>query len=135
MARKPSFSLTGMGELEAALRELSGAPQELENQLLEVAEDIAENARKRVPVLTGALQRSIQVDHDGRTIRVVAGGPSAPYAGRIHARKKGRGRKFIRLAALKAVRTWRAKSPLARAIYDAKRAKRKAHFKARKARR
>ena len=115
--------------MEAALRQLAGTPVELEKQLVEVAEDIAENARKRVPVVSGNLKRSIQVDHDGGTIKVLVGGEAAPYAGRIHARKKGKGKKFLRLAALRSVRQWRAKSPLAQAIHDARKAKRKAHFK------
>ena len=124
------FSIAGMDELRAALGQLSGVPGELVNQLAEVAEDIAANARTRVPVVSGALKGSIQVERDGDTVRVLVGGAAAPYAGRIHARPKGKGKKFLRLASLRAVRQWRAKSPLAQAIHERKRAKRKAFAKA-----
>ena len=124
------FHLAGMDQLQAALGQLSGVPGKLMNQLAEVAEDIAENARGRVPVVSGDLKRSIQVERDGDTVRVLVGGEAAPYAGKIHSRPKGRGKKFLRLAALRAVRQWRAKSPLAQAINERRKAKRKAFAKA-----
>ena len=129
------FELRGMDQLQHALAALSGVPAQLHEQLLEVAENIRDDARRRGPVVSGALRDSITVNDEGDRITVTAGGGATGvvYAPQIHNRARGRGakgRRFLRLAGLKGAREWRKTSPLARAMHERKRAARKKFAKA-----
>jgi HK97 gp10 family phage protein len=51
----------------------------LEAAVEAAAEQIAEGARQRVPVLSGRLREAIHVEHDGLEASVVAGTPQVFY--------------------------------------------------------
>ena len=81
----------GSKALVARIR--NAAPAEFEH----VAEAVARVVRSRVPVLTGRLQSSVEVDTTGRTVQVSMGG-GVPYAGWIEfggTRPDGSTRQYI----------------------------------------
>lgn len=86
------FTISGLDELEIAMRQLDDAlARHIQGRgLLEMARVVVKDARARVPVVSGALQRSIRARRVGERFRgrkipggaanVFAGGPTARHA-------------------------------------------------------
>lgn len=74
------IKITGLRDLQAALKELDGESQKmLRTTLNEVAETVAAGARRRVPVKTGKARASIKAASSQREARVKGGGAKASY--------------------------------------------------------
>lgn len=72
--------ITGLRELQAALKQLDGESQkQLRVVLNSAAETVAGGARRRVPTRTGKAKGSIRVMSTQREARVAEGGKKAPY--------------------------------------------------------
>ena len=82
---KPAIRIEGLNKLTRQMKALegdvSGAVKELNGEL---AADVAETARRRVPRRSGALAGSIRSSGQARTGVVRAGKGGVPYAKVIH---------------------------------------------------
>lgn len=84
------FSLKGMQAMQRKLKSLEKKfPTEVERALRIEIEVEAKEVKRRTPVDTGALRTSVHVEGPERRgwtvmIRIVAGGPAAPYAVYVH---------------------------------------------------
>lgn len=74
----------GLKELLADLKAMGEGVEDLKTANLDAAEIVAEYARVLVPVLTGALERSIRAAGQQKMAVVRAGAGGVPYAGPIH---------------------------------------------------
>lgn len=80
MATVAPIKITGLRDLQAALKELDGESQKLlRTTLNEVAEGVAAGARRRVPVKTGKARASVKAASSQREARVKGGGAKASY--------------------------------------------------------
>ena len=83
-------SFEGAAEFRRNLARIaSGVPDEAARALVPEAEGLGRKARALVPVDTGALRDSIEVTRPMErggvvSVEVRAGGPSAPYAAKVH---------------------------------------------------
>ena len=91
MADNFKITIRGLGKLTRKLNSLGGdILEEIGPTLFQEAEDIAGNSKEHfVPVDTGALRNSIfatrpKVSRNNVSVSIVAGGPAAPYALRVH---------------------------------------------------
>lgn len=72
--------VTGLREVQKALKELDGQSQkELRLALNDAAQIIVNVAQRKVPTVTGAARASIRATSGQREARVSAGGRKAPY--------------------------------------------------------
>jgi hypothetical protein len=97
-----SIKVTGLKGFAKGLKQMDAElPKALRLAFNEVAEPIAEGARAKVPRRSGRAARSIQVRSTRTEVRIVAGGPRAPYypwldfGGRV-GRKRATRRAFYR---------------------------------------
>lgn len=76
--------IDGLRDFQRALRHADrDLPKQLRKAWNEIAEDVAEEARRRVPVDTGRLRDSIRPHSQQRYGQVAMGRSSVPYAGWI----------------------------------------------------
>lgn len=81
MASNPAVRVEGLRETRRALREVGGrAQREFKAEMLEIAEDIAADARGRVPKITGRAAGSYIPKGLAAGAAVTFGGRRAPYA-------------------------------------------------------
>ncbi len=78
------IQVTGAKELRRALKKMGADVKDLTPINREAAQDVAEEARQRVPVLSGALRRTIKGSGTKTRGTVSAGARGLPYAGVIH---------------------------------------------------
>ena len=87
---KPALQIEGGRKLRRAFREVGDDMSDLKELHKQLADDVADSAKRKVPVRSGRLQRSIRGSGTKTAARVRAGnnrksGPSSvPYAGPIH---------------------------------------------------
>lgn len=83
MRRGNPVGVEGLAELRTALGEIGGKPlqKHLRVKLKAIAEDVAEEARKNVPVKTGRAKASIRAGASGSTAYVAGGKATVPYYG------------------------------------------------------
>ena len=82
---KPAVTVEGARELRAALRRMDDRlVRQMRDVNADAAEPVAEEARRLVPILTGALEADIRVSKGARSAAVLAGRRLVPYAGPIH---------------------------------------------------
>ena len=87
---KPALQIEGGRKLRRAVREVGDDMSDLKELHKRLADDVADSAKRKVPVRSGRLQRSIRGSGTKTAARVRAGnnrksGPSSvPYAGPIH---------------------------------------------------
>jgi hypothetical protein len=87
---KPALQIEGGRKLRRAFREVGDDMSDLKELHKRLADDVADSAKRKVPVRSGRLQRSIRGSGTKTAARVRAGnnrksGPSSvPYAGPIH---------------------------------------------------
>ncbi len=76
--------MEGLIELQRALKAIDGqAQRELRIVLNQIAEVVAQDARRRAPVRSGRLRSSIRALSQQRAAIVAEGGAKVPYAGFI----------------------------------------------------
>lgn len=76
--------IDGLREFQRALRRADkDMPKQLRHEWNDIAEDVAAEARSRVPVRSGALRESIRPQSQQRYGQVVMGRAAVPYAGWI----------------------------------------------------
>jgi hypothetical protein len=76
------IAVTGMKELQRALRDLDGESQkEIRVALNQVAATVAQGAARRVAVRTGKARGTLRVMSSQTETRIAAGGRKAPYYG------------------------------------------------------
>lgn len=81
MAAQGVIRISGLKELQAALRAMDGESQkQLRIALNEAAELIVVGARRKMPSKTGAAKASLKAVSGQRDARVSLGGRRAPYA-------------------------------------------------------
>lgn len=74
----------GLREFSRALKRAEvGLPKELRKGMNDIARTVADDARRSVPVESGALAKSIRPSSTTRVGRVSMGGARVPYAGFI----------------------------------------------------
>lgn len=102
MATVQPIKITGLRDLQAALKELDGESQKLlRTTLNQAAETVAAGARRRVPTKTGKARNSVVVASSQREARVKEGSAKAPYmpwldyGGKV-GRKKSVARPFVK---------------------------------------
>ncbi len=76
--------VTGAKELRKALKKMGADVKDLTAINRAAAETVADEARSRAPVLTGALRKSVRAGAGKASGYVKAGGRAIPYAGVIH---------------------------------------------------
>jgi hypothetical protein len=82
---KPTIRVEGLNKLTRDLKTLEGDVGDSVKRLnAELAEDVAQTARQKVPRRSGALAGSIRSSGQARTGVVRTGGARIPYAGPIH---------------------------------------------------
>ena len=82
---KPAIRVEGLNKLTRQLKTLEGDVSSAVKELnAELAEDVAQTARQKVPRRSGALAGSIRSSGQARTGVVRAGSRGVPYAGPIH---------------------------------------------------
>lgn len=87
---KPALQIEGGRKLRRAFREVGDDMSDLKELHKRLADDVADSAKRKVPVRSGRLQRSIRGSGTKTAARVRAGnnrksGPSSvPYSGPIH---------------------------------------------------
>jgi hypothetical protein len=87
---EPALQIEGGRKLRRAFREVGDDMSDLKELHKRLADDVADSAKRKVPVRSGRLQRSIRGSGTKTAARVRAGnnrksGPSSvPYAGPIH---------------------------------------------------
>jgi len=87
---QPAIRIEGGRELRRAFREAGDDMSDLKDLHKRLADDVADSAKRKVPVRSGRLQRSIRGSGTKTAARVRTGnnrksGPtSVPYAGPIH---------------------------------------------------
>jgi hypothetical protein len=82
---KPAIRVEGLNKLTRQLKTLEGDVTSAVKELnAELAEDVAQTARQKVPRRSGKLSGSIRSSGQARTGVVRAGRASVPYAGPIH---------------------------------------------------
>jgi len=87
---KPALQIEGGRKLRRAFREVGDDMSDLKELHKRLADDVADSAKRKVPVRSGRLQRSIRGSGTKTAARVRTGnnrksGPSSvPYAGPIH---------------------------------------------------
>lgn len=80
-----SIRIEGLSKVLKALEELDAAAKDdLRSLSMQAAEPVVIEAKNTVPVLTGALQRSIRAVKSSRGVKVRAGSARVPYAKPIH---------------------------------------------------
>lgn len=84
MAGRTGVTVEGGPELQRALRKFGDRLDDLKGVNQEIADEVAEEARDRAPVLTGRLRDSVRGRGTKRRAYVQAGGRGIPYAGPIH---------------------------------------------------
>ena len=84
MPGKPAVQVTGAKELRKALKNMGNDLSDLTALHRELAEMVAQAARSRVPVRSGALRDSIRGKGAKTRASVQAGARMVPYAGPIH---------------------------------------------------
>jgi hypothetical protein len=80
----PAVEVSGAKELRKALQRMNADLKDLTAIHKEAGELVAAEARTLVPVLSGALQKSIRSKATKSKARVTAGNRLVPYAGPIH---------------------------------------------------
>lgn len=82
---KPAIRVEGLNKLVRDLQKLEGdVASSIKSLNAELADDVAQTARQKVPRLTGTLAGSIRSSGQQRTGVVRAGSRGVPYAGPIH---------------------------------------------------
>ena len=87
---KPALQIEGGRKLRRAFREVGDDMSDLKELHKRLADDVADSAKRKVPVRSGRLERSVRGSGTKTAARVRAGnnrksGPSSvPYAGPIH---------------------------------------------------
>ena len=87
---KPALQIEGGRKLRRAFREVGDDMSDLKELHKRLADDVADSAKRKVPVRSGRLERSVRGSGTKTAARVDAGnnrksGPSSvPYAGPIH---------------------------------------------------
>ncbi|MGB1506457.1 MAG: hypothetical protein ACPHDT_13320 [Acidimicrobiales bacterium] len=87
---KPALQIEGGRKLRRAFREVGDGMSDLRQLHKRLADDVADSAKRKVPVRSGRLERSVRGSGTKTAARVRAGnnrksGPSSvPYAGPIH---------------------------------------------------
>ena len=87
---KPALQIEGGRKLRRAFREVGDDMSDLKELHKRLADDVADSAKRKVPVRSGRLERSVRGSGTKTAARVRAGnnrksGPtSVPYAGPIH---------------------------------------------------
>lgn len=113
MAGVARFAMTGDKQMLARLERLAGDKgmrKELRKATVEVGETKIPIVQERTPVDKGNLVRSVRLrvmvspKKEDIRISIVAGGPTAPYAARVHETHKTKS-KFIESVILEAVPT------------------------------
>jgi|TARA_R100001163_G_C5047176_1_gene184360 hypothetical protein len=79
-----SVTIYGGTELRKALKEAAGDTDDLKRLNVEIAEMVADEARRNVPIRTGTLKGSIKAFGAASKARVTAGSKRVPYAMVIH---------------------------------------------------
>lgn len=84
MTNPVALRIDGLRDLQKTLKDLDGESQkELRTTLNLAAEIVVKGAKRRAPVRSGALQKSIKVASSQREARVQEGSARVPYAGWI----------------------------------------------------
>lgn len=86
MARgnRPRIEVHGARELERAMRHVQDGLKDLKDLNEAIGQMVADEARERVPVRTGALRGTIRPARRARGATVRAGSRKVPYAGPVH---------------------------------------------------
>lgn len=84
MAAPARVQVTGAKELRSAMKRMGADLKDLTRVNKAAAEVVADTARRRVPVLTGRLRKTLRAGATQRTGTVSAGSRLVPYAGPIH---------------------------------------------------
>ena len=83
-AGKPAVRVEGAAEFRRAMKRMGADLSDLTAINKAAAQKVAETARDKVPVLSGALESSIKAGATRTRGSVRAGSRSVPYAGPIH---------------------------------------------------
>lgn len=115
--------VTGVRELQAALRAIDGESQKQLRLVFNAAADIVvKTAQPHIPVVTGAASRSLKVSSSQREARVSGGSAKVPYFGWLdYGGKVGHGRQGKNTG-----KTVRPFEPGGRYVYPAYNAQRQA---------
>jgi len=82
---KPAIRVEGLNKLTRGLKNLEGdVTGSMKKLNAELAAEVADVARRKVPVLTGTLGNTIRSSGQARTGVVRSGSARVPYAGPIH---------------------------------------------------
>lgn len=83
MAKQAEIQVVGLGKLKRDLKRLGDDLGDLKQAHKRAAEAVAEDARKRVPVLTGRMKASIRAAGQAGGAVIRGGSKSVPYFGFI----------------------------------------------------
>lgn len=80
MAEDVSIQVNGLVDLKAAFRDLEGkVPKELAAGFKQIAKDIVDDVKPKVPHRSGAAEASVKASGTQKGGSIKAGGPKAPY--------------------------------------------------------
>lgn len=80
--RRQAQAVEGLAEWRRALGEIGGTPlqKNFRDRIKTVADDVAADARQRVPIRTGRARRAVKAGVSGNKAYIQEGGNAAPYA-------------------------------------------------------